>query len=159
MMRATCMVGWWVLAAGGVASADGGVPIGSVAIPGGTGTLLMRPSEPRVGAMEFTLLGEVPPAWVLSVKAPGQGGPAVVPWSRERLGVREASVTIDETGPWVVSVGVPGRPPSIDATLEVAGPAAPASEHWPWLAAWLPLALLVACRNAAVTYTARRNRA
>jgi len=159
MMRALFMVGWLVLAAVGVASADGGVPIGSVAIPGGTGTLLMRPAEPRVGAMEFTLLGDVPPGWVLSVKAPGQGAPAVVPWSRERLGVREAALTIDESGAWAVAVGAPGPPPSIEATLEVAGPAAPASDHWPWLIAWMPLALLVACRNAAVTYTARRTRA
>lgn len=141
------------------ALADGGAPVASVAGPSGVRTLLMRPAEARVGPVEFTLLGARTDGAALSLLAPGESSPTTVEWSDGPGGTVQAVVELDRVGAWRVSVGAPGGAPTLEATVEVADPRPPWTERWPWLVAWIPLAALVACRNAAVIYTARRTRA
>lgn len=147
------------LAVVGVARADGGAPVASVKERGRTLTLLVRPAEPRAGPVEFTLLGEAPEGWVLSLRGPDEAAPSVVAWSSLRPAAREARVELERPGSWSVQVGPAAAEPALQAQVEVGAPSPAWSDRWPWLAAWVPIAVLVACRNAAVTYTARRTRA
>jgi len=144
----------------GQASGDGGVPVASAAGEGGVRTLLMRPAQPRVGQAEFTVLGELPPGAMIRVSAPDERDALVVPWLPGRAaGVREASVDFEAAGAWRIMVGLPDQPPLLQASIEV-GPAAPSwVTRLPWLLAWVPVALLLALRNRAVSYTPRGPRA
>ena len=142
------------------ASGDGGVPVASASGEAGVRTLLMRPAEPRVGQAEFTVLGGLPPGAAISLCAPGSREALVTPWSSGRAsGVREASVDFDAAGEWRVMVGVPGEPPMLQASIEVQPPAPSWVARLPWLLAWVPVALLLAVRARAVSYTGQRARA
>lgn len=139
---------------------DGGVPVASGTGEGGVRTLLMRPAEARVGQAEFTVLGDLPPGTAISVCAPGERDALVVPWSPGRVrDVREASVEFEIAGAWRITVGVPDQPPMLQASIEVQPPAPSWVARLPWLLAWAPVALLLAVRDRAVSYTGRRPRA
>ena len=144
----------------GAGFADGGVPVASGTPSGHASTLLMRPAEARVGAVEFTLLGDLPEGVALCVQAPGETVAAVVPWSpASARGVRVVAVSFDEPGEWLVRVGPSPEAPMLEARIAVASPLPAWSERLPWLLAWVPLVLLAALRNGAISYTARRTRA
>lgn len=140
------------------AVADGGVPIATHSEGASTWTVLLRPASPRVGPVEFDLIG--PDASEAQLELVEDGLPAVVHgFASDAPGARVAHVRTDleRVGKCVVRVRLPGSHGACVATLQVAAPAAGWTAQLPWLFAWVPMVVLLAVRErAARSYTARR---
>lgn len=139
---------------------DGGVPIAASADGASARTLFMRPAQARVGPVEFTLLVGGEARCALALQGPSDAAPVVVPWRVDRAtGVPTAFAEFTEAGAWHVRVVGETSVEPLEAAVQVADAQPSWHERLPWLLAWLPMVLVLAVRNRAVSYTEGRSRA
>ena len=148
------------LACCAAASADGGAPIARRDDADGVRVLLMRPAEACVGRAEVTLLGPPAPGWSLRVRGPSDGVAMMLPWSSATgAEAREATIDFDEPGAWEVAVGPPDGEPPLVARIVVGAAPPDWLARLPWALAWIPMVVVLALRQGAVSYTAAQKRA
>lgn len=146
------------------ASADGGAPVATARRDAATYTLLVSPASPTVGPVEFTLLGPSQPAARLRL-IEAQDLAQELSFAQGTLAAGgTARTTLDTPGTCRFEVMLDGeRQPLLAGELPVQ-PAPPDwLARWPWLFAWVPVAVLLALRARAerdlqVPYTRARTR-